>query len=48
VVALLDWFGAQGIDRVDLHASTAGDPIYRVLGFTTSTYPELRWSRPLP
>jgi len=44
VVALLDWFGARGIHRVDLHASDAGDGIYRSLGFTEGTWPELRWS----
>jgi len=46
VAALLDWFGARGIDRVDLHASAAGDPIYRTFGFAESRYPELRWTRP--
>jgi GNAT superfamily N-acetyltransferase len=46
VAALLDWFGAQGIDRVDLHASAAGDRIYRTFGFAESRYPELRWTRP--
>jgi ribosomal protein S18 acetylase RimI-like enzyme len=45
VTALMDWFGARGIDRVDLHASAAGDAIYRSLGFTEDRYPELRWKR---
>ena len=48
VTALLDWFGAQGIHRVDLHASAAGDPIYRTFGFAESPYPELRYTRPSP
>jgi len=31
--ALLDWFEAQGVDNVELHASPAGDPLYRSEGF---------------
>lgn len=45
VVALLDWFETQGVHRVDLHASAAGDGIYRSLGFAEGDYPELRWTR---
>ncbi|NUR59788.1 MAG: GNAT family N-acetyltransferase [Catenulispora sp.] len=32
--ALLDWYTAQGIPRVELHASAYGDALYRELGFT--------------
>lgn len=33
VVATLDWLRSRGIARVDLHASTEGEPLYRRLGF---------------
>jgi GNAT superfamily N-acetyltransferase len=45
VAALLDWFGARGIDRVDLHATPVGDPVYRAFGFTEGDPPELRFRR---
>jgi GNAT superfamily N-acetyltransferase len=31
--ALLEWFESQGVDNVELHASTAGAPLYRSEGF---------------
>lgn len=31
--ALVGWFGSQGIDTVELHASAAGAPLYRSEGF---------------
>ncbi|MFQ6193372.1 GNAT family N-acetyltransferase [Streptomyces sp. NPDC000405] len=31
--ALLDWFAAQGVTRVDLHASEDAERLYRGLGF---------------
>jgi len=45
-MALLDWFNAKGITRVDLHASHLGIEIYRKLGFSEPTYPELTWRLP--
>jgi len=33
LAALLDWFAAAGIDTVELHASSAGAPLYRSAGF---------------
>ncbi|EFL21158.1 putative acetyltransferase [Streptomyces himastatinicus ATCC 53653] len=32
--ALLDWFAAQGVTRVDLHATDDAEHLYRSLGFT--------------
>ena len=32
-VALLDWFAAQGVTRVDLHATPEAEHLYRSLGF---------------
>ncbi|MFG3257679.1 GNAT family N-acetyltransferase [Streptomyces sp. NPDC048172] len=31
--ALLDWFAAQGVTRVDLHATEEAEHLYRSLGF---------------
>ncbi|ARZ71364.1 acetyltransferase [Streptomyces albireticuli] len=31
--ALLDWFAARGVTRVDLHATEDAEPLYRGLGF---------------
>lgn len=31
--ALLDWFAAQGVTRVDLHATPASEHLYRGFGF---------------
>ncbi len=33
VVATLDWLRHCGVERVDLHASDDGAPLYRDLGF---------------
>lgn len=33
VRALLDWFHTQGVTRVELHATPAGENLYRSLGF---------------
>ena len=40
---LMAWFSALGVTRVDLHASSMGEPLYRQLGFTENSEPELRW-----
>ncbi|RAJ57476.1 acetyltransferase (GNAT) family protein [Streptomyces sp. Amel2xB2] len=31
--ALLEWFAARGVTRVDLHASADAEPLYRSMGF---------------
>jgi GNAT superfamily N-acetyltransferase len=36
MLAVLDWSREQGIERVALHASTMGRPLYESLGFTAS------------
>lgn len=36
MLAVLDWCREQGIERVALHASTMGRPLYESLGFTAS------------
>jgi GNAT superfamily N-acetyltransferase len=41
--ALLDWFAAQGIGIVDLHASADGERLYRAHGFAENAQPALRW-----
>jgi GNAT superfamily N-acetyltransferase len=33
--ALLDWYRAKGVRRIDLHATSDGEPIYRGFGFTS-------------
>lgn len=43
VAALLDWFVGEGVHRVALHATEAGEPIYRSFGFADGPYPELIW-----
>ena len=39
---LMEWAAAQGADRVVLHASAAGRPLYVSLGFEPTN--EMRWS----
>ena len=41
--SLMGWFAASGVKRVDLHASTMGEPLYRSYGFADPRQPELRW-----
>ena len=42
VEALLAWYRANGVRRVDLHATSDGEPLYREYGFT-ARYPGLTW-----
>ena len=44
--ALLSWFDQQGILRVDLNASPAGQHLYQSLGFTPHPDPVLSRTRP--
>jgi GNAT superfamily N-acetyltransferase len=37
LTALLDWMRSRGVPRVDLHATEAGEPLYRSLGFADPT-----------
>ena len=41
---LMARFAADGVVRVDLHATELGAPLYRSMGFTEGAQPELRWS----
>ena len=41
---LMARFAADGVVRVDLHATDLGAPLYRSMGFTEGPQPELRWS----
>ena len=41
--ALVDWFRAEGVAAVDLHATTSGEPLYRSFGFREGETVELRW-----
>lgn len=41
---LMDWASQQGMDRVVLHASDAGRPLYEKLGFHPTN--EMRWFVP--
>jgi GNAT superfamily N-acetyltransferase len=41
---LMDWAMSKGTDRIVLHASNQGRPLYTSLGFHPTN--EMRWSRP--
>jgi predicted GNAT family acetyltransferase len=41
---LMHWASQQGMDRVVLHASDAGRPLYEKLGFRPTN--EMRWFVP--
>jgi GNAT superfamily N-acetyltransferase len=41
--SLLDWFRAEGITAVDLHASADGEALYRSFGFREGPNVELSW-----
>jgi ribosomal protein S18 acetylase RimI-like enzyme len=34
LAALMEWFAAEGVTSVDLHATTYGAPLYRSFGFS--------------
>jgi GNAT superfamily N-acetyltransferase len=40
--ALLDWYRTRGIRKVELHASSAGAPLYTSLGFVRTPDPSMR------
>ncbi|MFG2629906.1 GNAT family N-acetyltransferase [Streptomyces sp. NPDC048473] len=40
---LLDWFREREVARVDLYASSGGEPLYRALGFVDHPDPSLYW-----
>ena len=40
--ALLAWFGRRGVTRIDLAASSEGEPLYQQLGFKRSDSPRMR------
>jgi GNAT superfamily N-acetyltransferase len=42
MLALLDWFDGEGVGVVELHATPAGEPLYRDLGFSDGGLVALR------
>ncbi|GAA4222985.1 GNAT superfamily N-acetyltransferase [Streptosporangium album] len=44
--ALLDWYRDGEVQRVDLHATSDAEPLYRELGFVDDGYPSLTWRHP--
>ncbi|QIQ04982.1 GNAT family N-acetyltransferase [Streptomyces liangshanensis] len=42
VEALLDWFRARGVRKIDLRASRDGEPLYASLGFVRTPDPAMR------
>ena len=45
--ALLEWFEAEGVPSVDLHATPAGAAVYREFGFSEPTHLAMgRWRGP--
>ncbi|MEV0037423.1 GNAT family N-acetyltransferase [Streptomyces sp. NPDC050804] len=42
VEALLDWYRARGVRKIDLHASREGEPLYASLGFVRTPDPSMR------
>jgi GNAT superfamily N-acetyltransferase len=42
--ALLDWYRTRGVRKIDLHASSAGEPLYTSLGFARTPDPSMRLS----
>ncbi|GIH77328.1 GNAT family N-acetyltransferase [Planobispora longispora] len=46
MTALMEWYRARGIRKVDLHAISDGEPLYREFGFVEDGYPSLTWRAP--
>jgi GNAT superfamily N-acetyltransferase len=42
LTAIVAWLAARGVHHLELHATGAGEPLYRSLGFTDPATPELR------
>ncbi|WP_394434454.1 GNAT family N-acetyltransferase [Streptomyces sp. SGAir0957] len=42
VEALLAWYRARDVRRIDLHATAQGEPLYASLGFTRTPSPAMR------
>ncbi|MEU1732611.1 GNAT family N-acetyltransferase [Streptosporangium sp. NPDC020145] len=47
LAALMAWYRARDIRRIDLHATSDGAPLYREMGFTADGYPSLTWRSPV-
>jgi GNAT superfamily N-acetyltransferase len=43
MVALMAWFEERGVEVVELHATSPGEPLYRSLGFDDPAGRNLRW-----
>ncbi|GAA3095033.1 GNAT family N-acetyltransferase [Streptosporangium carneum] len=46
MVTLMGWYRGLDIRRVDLHATSEAEPLYRELGFADDGYPSLTWRNP--
>ncbi|MGW4425593.1 GNAT family N-acetyltransferase [Streptosporangium sp. NPDC004631] len=46
MVMLMDWYRRADIRRVDLHATSDAESLYRELGFVVDDYPSLTWRDP--
>ena len=40
--AIVEWLEARGVENIELHATPAGEPLYRSFGFGDPPSPELR------